>query len=578
MAATSGEQIAGKEGILSLVKTKLEPMIEVGTLYLNKAKDEINSYCSGMEAWQIVLYTLGLTLVVVWLYRFLFDHELGLFERIQKSFFKNVRHLPIIGTKIKQEIEKTCNNVENFSFKLEPGQTYVTNLPYTGLSESKLLQLINDKYETMEGADWTCGKVSGTVYNGNAELTSLITKVYGQYAWANPLHPDVFPGVRKMEAEVVAMTCKMFNGGPEACGTMTSGGTESILMACRVYRHIAYERGVKYPEILAPKSVHSAFNKAADYFRMKVVLVPLDPVTMKCDVKAMARMINRNTCMLVGSAPQFPHGTLDPIEEMSKLALKHKLPLHVDSCLGGFLVPFMKKAGYHIEPFDFSLPGVTSISADTHKYGFTPKGSSVIMYSNKSLRFKQYYINPDWQGGIYASPAIAGSRAGALIAATWAVMMHYGEQGYVDSTRAIIQTTRHIEAGVRKIPGVYVVGQPDVSVVALGSLDFNVFQLASDLNKRGWNLNSLQFPSCFHICVTIPHTKNGVADVFLKDVQECSEALLSQPRTKADGMAAIYGTAQAIPDRSIVSEAAGAFLDACYKTNYQTVANGVDAK
>ncbi|XP_077999226.1 sphingosine-1-phosphate lyase 1-like [Glandiceps talaboti] len=561
--------------LVSTVKPKLEPYISMGIQMLNQTRHEINNYCTDVEAWQLILYTLVCTLVGVWLYAFLFDHELSLRKRIKLSFFRYVRYVPFVGTLIQKEIDKTKKNVAESLFNVNA--PYITSLPDKGLSEPEVLKLINDNYETIEGSSWSSGKVSGAVYNGSEELTRLTTKVYGQFAWANPLHPDVFPGVRKMEAEVVSMCCKMFNGGPESCGTMTAGGTESILMACRAYREMAYDRGIKRPEILAPISVHSAFDKAADYFKMKIVHVPQDDITMKCDVKAMARMINKNTCMLVGSAPQFPHGTVDPIDEMSKLAIKYKLPLHVDSCLGGFLVPFMEKAGFYVPPFDFRLEGVTSISADTHKYGYAPKGSSVIMYRNRNYRCRQYYINPDWQGGVYASPTIAGSRAGALIAATWAVMVHFGEQGYIEATRKIIETTRYIESGVAMIPGIYIVGKPEVSVIAIGSLDFNIFTLADDLTKRGWNLNSLQFPACVHLCVTILHTKEGIADMFLDDVKLCAENLLKSPKTKAEGQAAIYGLAQTLPDRSVISEVVTAFLDACYKTeNSKPHQNGIE--
>ncbi|KAG2462708.1 SGPL1 lyase, partial [Polypterus senegalus] len=299
---------------------------------------------------------------------------------------------------------------------------------------------------------WQSGKVSGTVYSGDEKLTNLLVKV-------------------------------------------TSGGTESILMACKAYRDIAVERGVRFPEIVAPVSAHAAFNKAAHYFGMKMVHVPLDKNTMQVDVKMMKRAISKNTAMLVCSVPQFPHGAIDPVQDIAKLAVKYKIPLHVDACLGGFLIVFMEKANYPLPPFDFRVKGVTSISADTHKYGYAPKGSSVILYSDKKIRHYQFFVAADWQGGIYASPTIAGSRPGGIIAACWATMMHMGENGYIEATKKIIKTARYIDTELRKINGIFVFGKPEVSVVAVGSNVFDIFRLSNLLTSKGWNLNTLQFPS-----------------------------------------------------------------------------------
>ncbi|XP_023864415.1 sphingosine-1-phosphate lyase 1-like isoform X2 [Salvelinus namaycush] len=448
---------------------------------------------------------------------------------------------------------------------LKEGMNYTKQLPEQGLTQAEVLDRISE-YETLNEVDWEKGRVSGAVYWGDQTLTKLLVKVYGDFAWSNPLHPDIFPGVRKMEAEVVRMTCTLFNGGPNTCGTVTSGGTESILMACKAYRDMAYERGVKHPEIIAPVSVHAAFDKAANYFGMKLVHIPLDKNTMKVDVKAMRRAISKNTAMLVCSAPQFPHGIIDPIEEVGKLALKYNLPLHVDACLGGFLIVFMAKANYPLAPFDFRVKGVTSISADTHKYGYAPKGSSVILYSDKKYRHYQYFVAPDWQGGIYASPSVAGSRPGGIIAACWATMMHMGEDGYIKATKKIIDTARTIKTEIRKINGVFVFGDPEVSVVAIGSDVFDIFRLSNALTSKGWNLNTLQYPSSIHICCTVLHTHEGVAKQFISDIKEQVALILKNPNEKTTGMGAIYGMAQSIPDRSMVTEISRGFLDCLYST------------
>uniref|UniRef100_A0A8C5I4R8 sphinganine-1-phosphate aldolase n=1 Tax=Gouania willdenowi TaxID=441366 RepID=A0A8C5I4R8_GOUWI len=497
----------------------LEVYKETVLLYVKEGQRQVNSHCADLEPWQII----GASVITT------------------------------LGA-IQNQLNKALDDMSLSLCTLKEGMSYTKQLPSKGLSQSQVMDRIRE-YETLNEVQWEKGRVSGAVYWGDESLTKFLVKVYGDFAWSNPLHPDIFPCVRKMEAEVVRMSCTLFNGGPKSCGTVTSGGTESILMACKAYRDMAHERGVKYPEILAPVSVHAAFDKAAHYFGMKLVHIPLVNNTMKVDVKAMKRAINGNTAMLVCSAPQFPHGIMDPVEEVAELAVRYNLPLHVDACLGGFLIVFMEKAGYTLAPFDFSVKGVTSISADTHKYGYAPKGSSVILYSDTKYRQYQYFVAPDWQGGIYASPSIAGSRPGGIIAACWATMMHMGEDGYIETTKKIISTAR-----------VYVFGNPEVSVVAIGSDVFDIFRLSNALTSKGWNLNTLQFPSSIHICCTVLHTQPGVADQFIGDVREQVAIIMKNPSEKTTGMGAIYGMAQSIPDRSMVTEISRGFLDCLYST------------
>uniref|UniRef100_A0A3P8QKJ3 sphinganine-1-phosphate aldolase n=1 Tax=Astatotilapia calliptera TaxID=8154 RepID=A0A3P8QKJ3_ASTCA len=519
------------------VQSALEVYKEMVLLYLEEGRQQVNSRCAHLEPWQIIGVTVITTVGALWVKGFLFQQE-SLTSRIKKQCFRLIRKIPFVGGAIQSQLNKALDDMSASLFTLKEGMSYTTELPSKGLSQAKVMEKIKE-YDTLNEVKWDKGLVSGAVYWGDESLTNLLVKVYGDFAWSNPLHPDIFPGVRKMEAEVVRMACTLFHGGPNSCGTVTSGGTESILMACKAYRDIAHERGVKHPEILAPVSVHAAFDKAAHYFGMKLVHIPLDKKTMKVDVKAMRRAISKNTAMLVCSAPQFPHGIIDPIEEVAKLAVRYNIPMHVDACLGGFLIVFMAKAGYPLAPFDFRVKGVTSISADTHKYGYAPKGSSVILYSDKKYRQYQYFVAADWQGGIYASPSIAGSRPGGIIAACWATMMYMGENGYVDATKKIVSTAHKIKTEIRKIKGVFVFGDPEVSVVAIGSDDFDIFRLSNALTSKGWNLNTLQYPSSIHICCTVLHTQPGVADHFIRDVKEQVAIIMKNPKEKTTGMVSL---------------------------------------
>ena len=310
---------------------------------------------------------------------------------------------------------------------------------------------------------------------------------------------------------------------------------------------------------------HAAFDKAADILGMRIRHVPVDPVTKRADVRVMKKMIGRSTAMLVGSAPQFPHGSIDDIEDIAALGVKYNIPVHVDACLGGFLIPFMEEAGFRLKPFDFRVAGVTSISADSHKYGFAPKGSSVIMYREARYRHHQWFCYSDWPGGVYLTPTIGGSKSGANIAVCWAAMTFFGREGYVRTTRRIVETTRYIENGLRAIDGINIVGVPEVSVVAFSSDRFNILGVADRMKNLGWNLNSLQFPSCVHLCVTNIHAEEGRADKFLQDVAEVSAQLRDDPGSSETGSGAVmYGMAATIPDRSLVDRLMWIYLDSLY--------------
>jgi sphinganine-1-phosphate aldolase len=411
-------------------------------------------------------------------------------------------------------------------------------------------------------------QVSGAVYHGGDALTALMTEAFSRYALSNPLHPDVFPYLRKMEAECVAMTVALFHGGPDACGTMTSGGTESILMACKAYRDYARStRGVTEPELVVPVTAHAAFDKACHYFGIRLVHVDVDPVTFRSRPEALAAAITSNTIALVSSAPSYPQGVIDPITEVAAIATKHNLPLHVDCCLGSYCVAFAAAAGYPTVPFDFAVPGVTSISVDTHKYGFAPKGSSIVLYSESKYRHAQYFVAPEWTGGIYASPSIAGSRPGALIAACWATLMSIGAEGYTQSARKIIGAARTIADGIRGMDAICLYGEPDLSVVCFGPRPggpkLNIYNVGDALTARGWNLNVMQAPASIHICVTYANADS--AQAFLTELAAAVQDVLTAPPGKfKDGTGAIYGMAAAIPDKSVVNQVAYGFLDALY--------------
>jgi sphinganine-1-phosphate aldolase len=331
---------------------------------------------------------------------------------------------------------------------------------------------------------------------------------------------------------------------------------------------------------ILPETAHTAFRKAGDYFGIKIHLVPCPAPSYQVDIRRVARLINSNTVLLVGSAPNFPHGIIDDIPALSKLASNRRkpIPLHVDCCLGSFLVPFLEKAGFETTLFDFRLKGVTSISCDTHKYGFAPKGNSTVLYRTATLRSYQYFISPDWSGGVYASPGIAGSRPGALIAGCWASLMNTGEAGYINACNEIVGCTKKIIDAITENPSLksdlHVLGKPLVSVVAFSSKSLDIYDIADAMSAKGWHLNSLQSPPAIHVAVTLPITK--VWEKLISDLVAVVEGEREKERVRivegkgAKGKsvgdsAALYGVAGSLPNKSVVVELASGFLDTLYK-------------
>lgn len=505
----------------------------------------------------------------------LFGSLKQLYSTVYLKLYGLFLRLPFVQAKVRADVTKAITELETKLVPSGPGITNFTALPATGWTPEQIRTEL-EKLGDMKHTRWEEGRVSGAVYHGGAELSQLQTEAFQRFGVSNPIHPDVFPGVRKMEAEVVAMTLGLFNAPESGAGVTTSGGTESILMACLSARQKAYhERGVTEPEMILPNTAHTAFRKACEYFKIRLHLVPCPEPSYRVHIPTVSKLINSNTILLVGSAPNFPHGIVDDIPALSRLAVKHKLPLHVDCCLGSFVIAFLSKAGFESPDFDFRVPGVTSISVDTHKYGFAPKGNSVVLYRNADLRRYQYYVCPEWSGGVYASPNIAGSRPGALIAGCWASLMRMGEDGYLDTCLKIVGAAQKIEDAIRTSDklrhSITVIGKPMVSVVSFraarnkdSTLAVDIYDVADGMSAKGWHLNALQDPAAIHIAVTIPIVT--AVDELIKDLEDVVEANKGHISSKKGDAAALYGVAGSIPDKSIVRELASGFLDTLYKT------------
>ncbi|MEO2168992.1 MAG: aminotransferase class V-fold PLP-dependent enzyme [bacterium] len=372
---------------------------------------------------------------------------------------------------------------------------------------------------------WQTGQCSGTMYCGDMEHYGFMTEAFGMYSHVNILQRDICPSATRFEGEIIAMTLDMLHAGDagpgaDPCGSTTSGGSESILSAILAYREWARrDKGIERAEMILPETAHVAFRKGAYLFGLDVILAPVDRVTAQVDIDFVRKNIGPKTALLVGSACNYGYGTIDPIDELSALAVEHGIGLHVDGCLGGFILPWGEALGYDIPVFDFRLPGVTTISADTHKYGYATKGSSVLSFRNKSLREGLYFMEQEWSGGKYLSPGIAGSRSGGILAATWSSMVSMGRDGYMAYAKKIFETAYAMQDIIRSHPELRIIGKPSFCFSFLSD-EFEIYLLNDFMRTRGWRFNGQQHPNALHMCVTRPQTQDGLVERFAADLED----------------------------------------------------------
>ena len=399
------------------------------------------------------------------------------------------------------------------------------SLPDVGLPRQEVLSQLRTM-AVEEDAFWETGKCSGTMYCGDHDHYHFMNEAFGLFAHVNVLQRDMCPSATKFEAEIISMTLGLHHGeaataaGGDPCGLVTTGGTGSILHAVLAYReHATQTRGVTRPNVIKPETAHPAFDKACHLFGVELRRAPVDPVTTQVDVDWVRDNIDEQTVALIGSACNYGYGTVDPISDLSDVALEHGIGLHVDGCLGGFILPFGQELGYDIPVFDYRIPGVTSISADTHKYGYAFKGSSVLSFRSKELRNAQYFYLTDWSGGKYTSPGMEGSRSGGLIAATWAAMVQLGHQGYLDYARQIFDTSFAMQDAVRSHPELRMMGHPTF-LFSFTSDAFDIYHVNDFMRTRGWRFNGQQYPNALHMAVTRPQTRSDVATTFATDLSD----------------------------------------------------------
>lgn len=417
------------------------------------------------------------------------------------------------------------------------------SLPEKGRDRAEVL----DELRTMaaeEDQSWETGQVSGSYYCGDHEHYEFMNDAFGLYGHVNALQRDVCPSATRFEGEIIAMSLDLLGGSAiedtTPGGILTSGGTGSILHAMLAYReHAQQVRGITSPNVVKPETGHPAFDKACHLFGIEMRRAPVDPATATADVSAVAELVDENTVAIIGSACNYGYGTVDPIAELAEIATANGTGMHVDGCLGGFILPWGRELGYDIPAFDFEVPGVTSISADTHKYGYGFKGTSVVLFRDTAVRNSQYFYLTDWTGGKYCSPGMDGSRSSGLLAATWASMVTYGRDGYRNKAAEVFGAAAQMQEAIASHSELRIIGSPTFCFSFTSDV-FDIYHVNDFMKLRGWRFNGQQYPNAIHMAVTGPQTQDGVADRFAADLAEAVVYAVDKGDEPA-GSAAIYG-------------------------------------
>lgn len=403
--------------------------------------------------------------------------------------------------------------------------------PMEGLPEDDVFARIGEMKS--HDARWEDGKTFSLIYpTGRGDVDRVLKRASDLYLYENALNPIRFPSLRLMEADIVGMTGELVHLPTEGGGTLSSGGSESILMSVLVNRDRARaERGIQHGNIVYPESAHAAFAKAAHYLELEPRTIPLAEGFV-ADVDAMADAVDENTVLIVGSAYGYPHGVMDPIADLSTIALDRGIGFHSDTCIGAFVLPFLERLGYDIPPYDFRLPGVTEMSCDVHKYGYNIKGTSVILHRKSEWIGFQYFLYNKWPSGLYGTPTVAGARPAAPIASAWAIMNYLGIDGYLDLMRTLMATTEKLRAGIEAIGPLRIMGHPIGPLLTFTSDAVDPYAVCDLMDDRGWNLDRNTDPNGLHMMISPLHAR--CADDFLSDlrwaVENCGESRGVQAR------------------------------------------------
>jgi glutamate/tyrosine decarboxylase-like PLP-dependent enzyme len=405
------------------------------------------------------------------------------------------------------------------------------HLPATGRTWNDLEREMDELRR--DDLDWRRGRHAAFIWYATEEIEQVARDAYAKFMTENGLGARVFPSLRRMEEDVVAIVAGLVDGDDTVAGNMTSGGTESIFLAAKAARDWARANrpSVSRPAIVAPFSAHPGINKAAHYLGMDVARVPVAE-DFRADPAAMSAAITPDTVMLYASAPAYSLGVIDPIAALGRLAQERGLWLHVDACVGGVLAPFVRRLEYPVPEFGFRLTGISSISADLHKSGYAAKGASVILFGDDERRKFAGYEFEDWPSGLYSTPTFPGTRPGGAIAAAWAVLHYLGEEGYLRIAETVMRARDRFIEGLTRIDGLHVWGEPDLWAVAFGADGYDILAVADAMNARGWYVGRVREPRGIHLMITPVHAP--VIDEYLDDLAACAAEVRRSAATSTE--------------------------------------------
>lgn len=414
-----------------------------------------------------------------------------------------------------------------------PGEPAVA-LPLGGLARDEVMTRL--RAVRKDDVAWREGRLHGFVYFAGDDVRAVASEAMGEFYFENVLAAKAFPSMVRLEREVLTIAAQLLHA-PAVAGVTTTGGTESNLLAVWTAICAARARGAAEPfELVMPYSAHPSFTKAARYFGLREVRVR-SAADYTVDTAEVRRAVTRHTILLVGSAPAYSHGVVDAIGELAAIALDNELPLHVDSCVGGFILPFVERLGRPVPAFDFRVPGVTSVSADVHKHGYAPKGLSVLLHRDEQARRLASTQFDGWPNGQYFTPGMTGTRSGAVLAGAWAVLNYLGEAGFLRITAEVMGITDRFRQGITAIPGLFIVGEPVANKFAYSSTTLDVAAIAAGLDQHGWFAGLQADPPAINMHVQKHH--GPVVDRYLDDLAQVAEDV-RDGRITAQGRQAAY--------------------------------------
>lgn len=511
---------------------------------LNFARVRFNELFHAQEAWQVVSYTMSFCCLIAWVHQFC-----GPILKNPTLFglYRVVRIMPWVERRLKAEMEKVKVEMEEEVHQHDKARDFYKFLPEHRAFIPDILSEA-EQYAMMAG-----GRKAFILAKQNPQESELYSKLFNLFCGMDSSKGDLFPGSRKMEAEVVRMVSSMFHASPDSCGVVAAGASEALMLVCLAYRNASLRRGAANPSVVAPSTAPPILHRAASLLGMHVISISVDE-NGEYEAAAVRRAINRDVCMVVACAPNPVTGVVDPIEKIAEVTQSCGVPLHVDCSIGGFILPFMEQCDYQLPSYDFRLPGVTSISLDLQEHGQSPSPCSVLLYKDGSFIRDQCFVKGICPGGPYATSTIKENRDGTCIAVGWATLLMNGKDGYLDACQRIVETTRQLTELLTTIDGVVIKGYGDLCLVTFSHDKADIYDVVDYLLKKGWDVDPLLNPVAARIRVSQWFCEEGIVESFVQDVSAAVYRFSEKPQPKRTKLSSRLHMMSSVSDLSLVED------------------------